>query len=409
EEPKQSTLLPELAEHKLEKKVGTYNLRNRISKKIKKKGKGKDKELEEKIVKIEQSVKSEQGMELPFPQEESLTLKVSNVIKDKKVLQECGKGKIKTNCKQISMLDVVNLQRNEHKSIKYFTLWNLPNSISNRHVIAIVKNMEKEASFKVFYFNTKLHWELEPVFKTIQEIVDNRNKNLQKDISGRSKREPMKEQDKETAKARSKAIKISKKNPYMNNGDFNCIVDLELDKISKSKTSSHKVSKIHRWLSMNNFIDTFRFLNLTEKEVTWSNSQSGTRIDQIWESENLMESLTRAEILDMYFVTCSDHKATSTTLWLNLQIFGLTVAVEKNRKHYKIVYLYDQTTAENWKDFRLVLDKKLQKEKAMLNKLSCTNISKNNITKQNKKFNLSMPWLPMGDLEDWYDDMKGWW
>jgi len=31
------------------------------------------------------------------------------------------------------------------------------------------------------------------------------------------------------------------------------------------------------------------------------------------------------------------------------------------------------------------------------------------IAKQNKKFNLDMPWLPMGDSEDWYDDMKGWW
>src|SRR5260363_225086 len=77
-------------------------------------------------------------------------------------------------------------------------------------------------------------------------------------------------------------------------GDFNCVVDLELDKISKSKVSNHKISKIHRWLNKNDFIDTFRFLNLTEKEVTWSNSQSSTRIDQIWVSENLMESLTRA-------------------------------------------------------------------------------------------------------------------
>ncbi|CAG8838547.1 24307_t:CDS:1, partial [Gigaspora margarita] len=92
---------------------------------------------------------------------------------------------------------------------------------------------------------------------------------------------------------------------------------------------------------------------------------------------NLMESLTRAEILDLYFVTCSDHKATSTILWLNPQIFGSIVAVKKNRKHYRMVYLYDQATTENWKDFRLVLDKRLQKEKATLNKLSCTNISKN--------------------------------
>ncbi|CAG8853692.1 2587_t:CDS:2, partial [Gigaspora margarita] len=112
-------------------------------------------------------------------------------------------------------------------------------------------------------------------------------------------------------------------------------------------------------------------------------------------------------------------------------------------------YLYDQATTENWEDFRSVLDKKLQKEKTILDKLSSTNNSKNEkgnqawnvikssiieaanrsiprkkwmrlikknnfdinqveekliinlaIAKQNKKFNLSVPWLPMGDLED---------
>ncbi|CAG8799458.1 38301_t:CDS:2, partial [Gigaspora margarita] len=54
--------------------------------------------------------------------------------------------------------------------------------------------------------------------------------------------------------------------------DFNCVVNIKLDKISKSKT---------------------------KKEVTWFNSQSDTKIDQTWVSENLMESLTRAEILDI--------------------------------------------------------------------------------------------------------------
>ncbi|CAG8848933.1 41351_t:CDS:2, partial [Gigaspora margarita] len=46
------------------------------------------------------------------------------------------------------------------------------------------------------------------------------------------------------------------------------------------------------------------------------------------------------------------------------------VVVEKNRKHHRTVYLYNQVTTENWEDFRSVLDKKLQKEKTTLNKLS---------------------------------------
>ncbi|CAG8834740.1 43940_t:CDS:2, partial [Gigaspora margarita] len=144
------------------------------------------------------SVKLEQGMELPIPQEELLMLKESNVIKDKEILQESCKDKIKTNCKQISMLDKENLQRNKYK--------------------------KKAAASKAFYFNTKFQWELKPVFETIQEMVDNRNKNLQKDISDRIKHKLMKEQDKETSKARSKVIKISKENPYMNSGSASTLI-----------------------------------------------------------------------------------------------------------------------------------------------------------------------------------------
>ncbi|CAG8845860.1 1127_t:CDS:2, partial [Gigaspora margarita] len=183
EEPEQSTLLPELAKSKLGEsfsrklaltisETGTLNYSN---------------------FKIKQLAKSKQSMELPIPQEELLMLKESNMIKNKEALQESSKSKIKTNCKQISMLDKENLQKNEHKK-------------------------------------------LEPVFETIQEMVDNRNKNLQKDISDRFKHEPMKEQDRETSKARSKTIKISKENPYMNNSLASIILkektqELDIDEI----------------------------------------------------------------------------------------------------------------------------------------------------------------------------------
>ncbi|CAG8840562.1 10721_t:CDS:2, partial [Gigaspora margarita] len=111
EEPEQSTLLPELAKRKLgesfSKKLALtisetgvldygncelmdiINLfieifvqENTVDIQLK---------LEEKIVKIKQLVKSEQGIELSIPQEKSLTSKESNVIKDKEVLQESGK------------------------------------------------------------------------------------------------------------------------------------------------------------------------------------------------------------------------------------------------------------------------------------------------------------------------------
>ncbi|CAG8632484.1 18621_t:CDS:2 [Gigaspora margarita] len=49
---------------------------------------------------------------------------------------------------------------------------------------------------------------------------DNRDINSQKVISGRTRRESLKEQDREAPRVRFKAIKMSKENPYINNGSM---------------------------------------------------------------------------------------------------------------------------------------------------------------------------------------------
>ncbi|CAG8826082.1 14334_t:CDS:1, partial [Gigaspora margarita] len=46
---------------------------------------------------------------------------------------------------------------------------------------------------------------------------DNRDTNLRKVISERTRCESLKEQDRETSRVRSKVIKMSEENPYMNN------------------------------------------------------------------------------------------------------------------------------------------------------------------------------------------------
>ncbi|CAG8814530.1 17542_t:CDS:2, partial [Gigaspora margarita] len=310
EEPKQSTLLPELAKCKLGEsfsrklaltilKTGTLDYSNcelmdiinsfietfvqentvdtqlkvkerelsstttESLKEIKEKGKEKDKELEEKIVKIEQSVKSEQGIELPISQEESLISKESNMIKDKEVLQES----------------------------------------------------DKAALSKAFYFNTKLYWELEPVFETIQEMVDNGNKNLQKDTSGRFKCEPMKEQDRETAKARSKVIKIFKENPYMNNGSASIIL--------KEKTQEFDIDKIKNLL-----------LNITSRLNSIERSQIVMNRKRLLQKELTLKigchNINRLKTNQQKFETLGQ--------WLDdeaFDIFAVTDFVEKKIENFK--------------------------------------------------------------------------
>ncbi|CAG8706544.1 43088_t:CDS:2 [Gigaspora margarita] len=294
EEPEQSTLLPDLAKSKLEESfsrklaltisetgaldysncelidiinsfIETFVQKNTI-----------DAQLKERIVKIKQSAKSEQGMELPIPQKVLPMSKESNVIKDKEVPQE---------------------------------------------------------NSEAFYFNTKLHWELEPVFETIQEMVDNRNKNLQKDISEKFKHEPIKEQDKKHQK---------QENPYINNGSASIVLkekiqELDIDEIKNlllnitSRLDSIERSQMNdevfdifavtetnldrkegffvekkvenfKFFWLDTLIDKRKGLGvalgikhtwkkyLGEKEVTWSNGQSSTKINQTWVLENLMES-----------------------------------------------------------------------------------------------------------------------
>ncbi|CAG8789449.1 26945_t:CDS:2, partial [Gigaspora margarita] len=61
--------------------------------------------------------------------------------------------------------------------------------------------------------------------------------------------------------------------------------------------------------------NTFCFLNPDIQAFTWSNSSTGTRIDQILIFEGLIKNLYKAEILDMDLIIESDH----STVLVNLK------------------------------------------------------------------------------------------
>ena len=73
--------------------------------------------------------------------------------------------------------------------------------------------------------------------------------------------------------------------------DFNSIINQSLDKSNPNLAHNIKLLPLHRWLLNQDFTDTFRFLNPDKIEFTWSNSNSASRIDQIWVSEDLIAGL----------------------------------------------------------------------------------------------------------------------
>lgn len=144
--------------------------------KIKEKGKKIDKEPLNNELKNEQSVSIKQGADLRICQKEFLVTKESKVIKGKEALQEIPSNKIETNCKQTNILDEVYMEKSEHRGIRKFTLWDLPNRISNRHVTAIVKNIGKVREVQIKHGrNNKTRAELaiEMDGKKYEEIVKN--------------------------------------------------------------------------------------------------------------------------------------------------------------------------------------------------------------------------------------------
>ena len=81
-------------------------------------------------------------------------------------------------------------------------------------------------------------------------------------------------------------------------GDFNSIVNLELDRMQNTERRGIKRSPLLNWLKRQDFQDTFRFINPRAEEYTWSNGETSTRIDQIWVSDNVLNVINNAITYD---------------------------------------------------------------------------------------------------------------
>jgi len=102
-------------------------------------------------------------------------------------------------------------------------------------------------------------------------------------------------------------LKRKKQTQIIVMGDFNHTVDNILDR-QHPQTTNYKRLPIFNWMKKQDFKDTYRDLNPTSQQYTWSNGEAATRIDYIWISDGLVSGLRKAEVEEVEEITESDHK-----------------------------------------------------------------------------------------------------
>ena len=144
--------------------------------------------------------------------------------------------------------------------------------------------------------------------------------------------------------------------------DFNSVVDVNLDRLTKSRKNQPKPNSLLGWLERQEFKDAFRLINPESKEVSWSSRGSGSRIDYIWITEELANGLYEAEIQLMDICTNSDHNAVVAKIELDHLITPYSAAKIRKENMKRTVIMYDKATKEDWDNYRQNLDKQLEKK-----------------------------------------------
>ena len=145
-------------------------------------------------------------------------------------------------------------------------------------------------------------------------------------------------------------------------GDFNSVVDVNLDRLTKSKKKQPKLNPLLDWLERQEFKDVFRLINPESKEVSWSGRGSGSRIDYIWVTEELANGLYEAEIQLMDICTNSDYHAVVAKIELDHLITSYSAAAIRRGNFKRTVIMYDKATKEDWDNYRQNLDKQLEEK-----------------------------------------------
>jgi hypothetical protein len=148
-------------------------------------------------------------------------------------------------------------------------------------------------------------------------------------------------------------------------GDFNSIVDPNLDRNPPKKVNHN--NEVIKLLLNFGFHDTYRSRNPRERQYTWKRNskktedngcetETETRIDFIWASKKLNNSLEVADIIDATWITDSDHRICTDQFNLSRIIGNYirnfpNIKIENEAPRY--LYLLKEAEAIHWEKFRL--------------------------------------------------------
>ena len=130
-------------------------------------------------------------------------------------------------------------------------------------------------------------------------------------------------------------------------GDFNHVVDRELDKCSNGLSMVSKVLPLHKWFKNQGFVDIFRMVNPDLMKYSWSGQGVETRIDQIWVSEDLKYGVLAADIVEADTITASDHAIVTANITMKHVVQLHSAAAERKKEISRNIYLYDEATKED--------------------------------------------------------------
>src|SRR6185369_11639766 len=147
-------------------------------------------------------------------------------------------------------------------------------------------------------------------------------------------------------------------------GDFNAIINPNIDKTPPSKKNNNK-SNLIEFLIDNNYIDTQKYAFDKHTEHTWQRNASSSRIDFIWVDNNIFDKITK--INKPYTPNYkTDHKCLSIDLNIKIKNWKTTSNIER--------YVY------NWENTKQINNYK------KITKTKITNYKNTNNQIKNKTF-----------------------
>jgi len=151
-------------------------------------------------------------------------------------------------------------------------------------------------------------------------------------------------------------------------GDFNATLNPRLDRKCSNSNNSFTPSEepeaqIFHHLSNWNLIDLHQLWDEQEPSHTWKNIQSSSRIDYIWSTTRIANSMLNFQNYSFTEITNSDHTFLELRITRDILIHTpLPQQIQTKTQYEKIINL-NKTSEEQWEKFKTKIDAKISKLK----------------------------------------------